>query len=124
MKNKMAACIALGTATVAAAAPGPSASPPRPAAFAACAVCHKTEKGASNGIGPNLFGIGGKKAGAVTGFNFSPAMKQSNVVWDKQRLTAFITAPNTVVPGTRMPYAGMKNPAAVASIADYILALK
>lgn len=128
MKNKVAACIALsvavGAATGAVAAPGPSASLSRPVAFAACAVCHKTEKGAPNGIGPNLFGIGGKKAGAVPGFNFSPAMKQSNVVWDKQRLTAFITAPSTLVPGTRMPYAGMKNPAAVASIADYILALK
>lgn len=126
MKNKVvSACIvlgiAMGTATISSAAPGPSA---RPATFAACAVCHKTEKGAPNGIGPNLFGIGGKKAGTVPGFNFSAAMKQSKVVWDKQKLTTFITAPRTVVPGTRMPYAGMKDPAAAASIADYILTLK
>lgn len=127
--NKMAAaCIALsitaGAATVSAAAPGASAAPARPATFAACAMCHKTENGAPNGLGPNLFGIGGKKAGVVPGFNFSPAMKQSKGVWDKQKLTAFIIAPRSVVPGTTMSYAGMKDPAAAARIADYILALK
>jgi cytochrome c len=96
----------------------------KPAGFAICGVCHKVEKGAPNGIGPNLFGVGGTKAGEVPGFNFSPAMKQSGIVWTKPKLVAFITAPQKVVPGTKMMFAGMKDPKVANAIATYVLSLK
>lgn len=105
-------------------APALAAPLPRPAAFGVCAACHKTEKGAPPSIGPNLFGIGGTKAGEVPGFNFSPAMKNSKVKWTKANLVAYIQEPQKIVPGNRMPFGGLKNPAAAAQIADYILSLK
>jgi cytochrome c len=106
------------------AAPALAAPLPRPAAFGICSVCHKTEKGAPNTIGPNLFGIGNTKAGSVPGFAFSPAMKKSKVKWTRANLIAFIQEPQKVVPGTRMPFGGLKNPESAAQIADYILSLK
>jgi len=106
------------------AAPAFAAPLPKPAAFGVCATCHKVDKGAPSTIGPNLFGIGNTKAGEVAGFNFSPAMKSSKVKWTKADLTAFIQQPQKVVPGTRMPFGGLKNPEQAAQIADYILSLK
>lgn len=105
-------------------APAFAAPLPRPAAFGICSACHKTDKGAPSTIGPNLFGIGNTKAGSVPGFAFSPAMQKSNIKWTKANLTAFIQDPQKVVPGTRMPFGGLKNPESAAQIADYILSLK
>lgn len=106
------------------AAPAFSAPLPRPAAFGICSACHKVDKGAPNTIGPNLWGIANTKAGAVSGFNFSPAMKNSKVKWTRASLIAFIQEPQKTIPGNRMPFAGVRNPAMAAQIADYILSLK
>lgn len=106
------------------AAPALAAPLPRPAAFAQCSVCHKTEAGAPNGLGPNLWGVGGRVSGSVPGFAYSPALKAAKIKWNKADLVAFITAPQKRVPGNRMPYAGQKDPAASGAIADYLLSLK
>lgn len=110
--------------TLSLAAPAVAAPLAKPPVFGVCAVCHKTDKGAPNGIGPNLWGIGNTKAGEVPGFAFSPAMKASKIKWTRDKLIAFIQEPQKTVPGTRMPFAGLKNPTAAAQIADYILSLK
>ena len=106
------------------AAPALAAPLPKPASFGVCGACHKVDKGAPNGLGPNLWGIGNTKAGAVPGFAFSPAMKNSKVKWTRDNLVAFIQAPQKTIPGTRMPFGGLKNPDSAAQIADYILSLK
>jgi cytochrome c len=110
--------------TLSLAAPAFAAPLPRPAAFGICAACHKTEKGAPNSIGPNLWGIGGTRAGELDGFNFSPAMKASKIKWTKATLTQFIQEPQKTIPGNRMPFGGLKNPQSAGQIADYILSLK
>ncbi len=97
---------------------------PRPAAFAICAACHVTAANATSTIGPNLWKVSGRKAGALSSFNYSPAMKASKLVWNKATLTAFASAPQTAVPGNRMPYAGQKDPAAAQAIVGYLLSLK
>jgi cytochrome c len=99
------------------------AAPVRPAAFAACAICHKTGPTDTSTMGPSLWKIGGRRAGAAT-FNYSPAMKGSNIVWNKQTLIAFLTDPKKVIPGNRMAYMGQKNPKTAAEIADYLMKLK
>ncbi len=76
--------------------------------FQACAACHTTDH--ANRVGPGLGGIIGRKAGTVPGFPYSNAMKQSDVVWDAKILDAYVESPQQVVPGNRMPYAGLKNP--------------
>lgn len=97
---------------------------PKPSQFAQCAACHKVDKGAKHGLGPTLWGVGGTKAGEMEGFTFSPAMKKSGIVWNKENLVRFITDPKKAVPGNKMAFAGQKNAAAAAALADYILSLK
>lgn len=105
-------------------APAAAAPLPRPAIFGVCAACHKVDKGAPNSLGPNLWGIGNTRAGTVPGFNHSPAMKNAKIKWTRENLIAFIQDPRKTVPGNRMPFGGLKNPASAAQIADYLMSLK
>jgi cytochrome c len=73
-------------------------------AFHPCASCHQLGDGRGGGFGPALDGVIGRRAGSVAGFAYSPAMRQSGVVWTEQRLAAFIQSPDKVVPGTRMRF--------------------
>jgi cytochrome c len=92
--------------------------------FARCAICHKTTTGSGNGLGPNLFGVGGRKAGSIAGFNYSSAMKNSGITWSEDRLEAYITDPKGVVPGNRMAFAGISNHAQADDVVAYLMTLK
>jgi len=59
-------------------------------------------------LGPSLAGIIGRKAGAEANYNYSPAMKQANIVWDAKALDAYLADPQKVVPGNKMPFPGLK----------------
>lgn len=96
----------------------------KPGSFAMCGVCHKVEKGAPSGLGPNLWGIGGTVAGTVPGYTFSPAMKKAGFKWTRDKLIAYIGDPRATVPGNKMAYMGQKDPKQAALIADYLLSLK
>jgi len=74
--------------------------------FQDCAACHKLEAGANN-VGPSLHGIFERKAGELADFRYSPAIKRSGIAWTPEMLDKFITDPQAMVPGNRMPYAGM-----------------
>lgn len=89
-------------------------------AFGRCAICHKTTAGSGNGIGPNLFGIVGRKAGSIPGFDYSDAMKKSDITWTIEKLAAYITSPKGVVPGNRMPYAGASSASQADDVAAYL----
>lgn len=93
-----------------------------PAAFATCRACHSAEPG-RNGVGPSLFGIVGTKAGDVPGYNFSPALKESGVTWDRQTLDTWLQGPMQMVPGTNMVI-GVSNPEKRKEIIDYLETLK
>jgi nitrite reductase (NO-forming) len=75
--------------------------------FRKCQACHSLDAG-KNGVGPSLARIVGEKAGDAPGYNFSPAMKASNLVWDAATLDAYLTDPQKVVPGNKMPFPGLK----------------
>jgi cytochrome c len=74
--------------------------------FGDCAACHKLEAGANN-VGPSLHGVFTRKAGEIADFRYSPAIKRSGISWTPETLDKFITDPQGLVPGNRMPYAGM-----------------
>ena len=101
-----------------------AAAPQKPAAFAQCAVCHTVDKSGTNGIGPNLMGVYGEKAGSKKGFNFSPAMKAWGKKLDDASLNAFLENPRKSVPGTKMAFAGMKDAAKRKAIIDWLKAQK
>jgi cytochrome c len=90
--------------------------------FNACAVCHATDH--TNRVGPSLEGIIGRKAGTAPGFRYSRAMKNSGVVWDEKMLDAFLESPQEAVPGTIMPYAGLKGTTDRADLIAYLVTLK
>ena len=93
--------------------------------FAAqCAMCHTATKGGPAILGPNLFGVIGRKAGTVAGYNYSPAMKAAGWVWNEERLTAYLPAPRVLVPGTKMTYGGLHNPAQLDDLIAYLAAQK
>jgi cytochrome c len=87
--------------------------------FQDCAACHKLEPGANN-VGPSLHGIFTRKAGELADFRYSPAIKRSGIVWSPETLDTFITDPQAVVPGNRMPYAGMANASDRADLIAYL----
>ena len=66
-----------------------------------CAGCHSLDQ---DRIGPRHRGLIGRKAGAVEGFEYSPALRASRIVWNAQTLDAWLTNPERLVPGQRMNY--------------------
>ena len=75
--------------------------------FRKCQACHSMEPGKMI-LGPSLAGIIGRKAGSEPSYNYSPAMKQANIVWDAKALDAYLVDPQKVVPGNKMPFPGLK----------------
>jgi len=88
-----------------------------------CRACHaiKADEPAKT-TGPSLHGVFGAKAGAKPGFNYSPAMKASGIVWNDKTMDALITSPTKTVRGTRMSFAGIPDPAKRAALIAYIKA--
>ena len=90
-----------------------------PAAFGQCKVCHSVEKG-KHGVGPSLAGVYGTKAAEIADYKFSPAMQKSGLTWDDATLDRYLAAPMKVVPGTKMSFAGLADPAKRAEIIAYM----
>ena len=104
--------------------PAAAAPSPRPAAFSICAICHVTTQGQKPTIGPNLFGVSERGSGELAGYAYSPAMKGIGLKWTPEKLAAFITAPQTIVPGTKMAFGGLKDPEKVKDVVEYLESLK
>jgi cytochrome c len=92
--------------------------------FNRCVICHSNSKGAPNKLGPNLFGVVGRKAGTSPGFSYSAAMKRAGFVWTPAKLTDYLAAPQKLVPGNTMPFAGIADPRQRADIVAYLGTLK
>jgi cytochrome c len=92
--------------------------------FKKCVACHKVEKGAPSGVGPNLHGIVGKAVASVEGFNYSAAMKAKGGVWDAATLDAYLENPRKAVTGTKMAFAGISNAEERKALIDYLAAQK
>ena len=97
-------------ASPAAVADATTATSSTPAVFAQCAACHTVKQGV-NAIGPSLFGVVGRKAGSLAGYAYSDALKASGKTWDEASLDVWLTNPMKDVPGTKMTFAGLADPA-------------
>lgn len=95
-----------------------------PAQFAVCGACHTTATDGASSMGPNLRGIEGRRAGTLSGYAYSAAMRDSQIVWSRAELDVFLTNPASKVPGTYMPFAGIVDAVDRSAILDYLTSLR
>jgi cytochrome c len=124
MKNRLFFCPALMMIACLASTGAALADPVAGAAVfkAQCSTCHAVAAG-KNIIGPSLAGIVGRKSGSVEGFRYSDANKAANVTWTEAKLDPYLASPKTVVPGTTMTYAGLKDAGKRADLISYLATL-
>ena len=91
--------------------------------FKKCQACHTGEKAGANKVGPNLWNIIGEKKAHMAGFAFSDAMQKSPGDWSYDALNQFLTKPSAYVPGTKMTFAGIREPQERANVIAYLRTL-
>jgi cytochrome c len=92
------------------------------ASVALCKVCHAFDKGAPSPIGPNLYGVVGRKIASLEGFNYSPALKAkaSEGDWTFEHLDLWLTNPQAFASGTTMAFPGIPDLQTRADVIDFL----
>jgi len=88
-----------------------------------CETCHTFEKGGSNRVGPNLWGVVDRPKASEEGFNYSAAMKAAGGKWTFDELNKFLTNPRQDIPGTAMTFAGINRDRQRADVIAYLRTL-
>ncbi|MFN3892346.1 MAG: c-type cytochrome [Beijerinckiaceae bacterium] len=88
--------------------------------FAKCRPCHMIGENAKNGVGPILNGVIGRAAGSVAGYNYSAANRDSGLTWNDATFLEYIAAPQAKIKGTKMAFAGIKDPKEAANLLAYL----
>lgn len=66
-----------------------------------CGGCHSVD---SHRIGPMHKGVFGRRAGSAAGYEYSPALKSSSLIWVDATLDQWLTDPESTIPGQAMGY--------------------
>jgi cytochrome c len=95
------------------------------AKFKACAACHQVKKDAPSAVAPNLWGIVNRPKAAQADYaaKYSEAMKAKGGEWSYENLALFLHLPKAYLPGTKMVYNGIKDPAEIAGLIAYLRTL-
>jgi cytochrome c len=82
-----------------------------PELFAKCSACHTLTADGGNKAGPPLAGLFGRRAGSVATYAYSPALRESGIVWTEETVARlFDVGPDRFVPGSKMPLQRLPNP--------------
>ena len=89
-----------------------------------CIGCHSVSSGVQ-GTGPSLFGVAGRKAGSLPGYEFSPAMKSSDLSWTAENLDNHLKNTRNFIPDNRMGrfFPGVPDAQVRADIIKYLSTL-
>lgn len=66
-----------------------------------CIGCHSIDE---NRAGPAHKGVFGRKAGSAKGFDYSLALKSSNLVWNERTLDRWLADPESTIAGQKMGF--------------------
>ena len=88
--------------------------------FKKCAACHSIAKGGANKIGPALWGVIGRKAGAVPNYKYSKALVAHGKAWSFEEMNGFLIKPKDWIKGTKMSFAGLKKAEDRAAVILYM----
>jgi cytochrome c len=89
--------------------------------FRACVACHTLRPDQGVRAGPTLAGIFGRKIATLPGYNFSPALKQLDIVWTPETVSKlFEVGPAQYTPGTKMPQQTIGSAADRAALVKFL----
>ena len=87
---------------------------------ALCKVCHTFDKGGAVLVGPNLYGIVGKKIASQEGVNYTAALKAKEGDWTYEHLDVWLTNPQAFAPGTTMAFPGVPDAKKRANVVAFM----
>jgi len=88
--------------------------------FKKCSACHMIAADGKNMIGPNLWGVIGRKAGAIDDYKYSKAMLAYAKEWTFEEMNSYLIKPQAYVKGTKMAFAGLRKEKDRASVILYM----
>jgi cytochrome c len=94
---------------------------------AKCKACHSFDNGGPNRVGPNQWGIYGSHFAHKSDYSYSSALAEkaaSGAKWDDAALDGFLASPRDYLPGNKMQFNGIKNPAERADLIAWLKTLK
>jgi cytochrome c len=89
-----------------------------------CGACHNFQEGQGPKVGPDLYGVVGRKVASKPGFNYSAALKaHGGDTWTFEELNKWLKDPRADVPGTAMTFAGLTSEKQRADVIAYLNSL-
>ena len=91
--------------------------------FKKCRACHDVGPEAKNKVGPMLNDVIGRTAGTVPQFAYSEANKSAGakgLTWSEESLFQYLEDPRAFMPGTKMAFAGLKDPQDRSDLIAYL----
>jgi cytochrome c len=85
-----------------------------------CETCHNVQKGKGPKIGPDLWGVVGRKVASADGFQYSDAIKKLGGEWSFDKLNEWLESPQKMAPGTKMTFAGVKDEQQRADVVAFL----
>ncbi|CAN1518930.1 cytochrome c family protein [Limnohabitans sp. B9-3] len=84
-----------------------------------CSECHTMKEG-KNKKGPSIYGVLGRKAATISDYDYSTAIRTSNILWTEDKLDEYIANPAKVLPGGKMKYEGLRDAGKREDIIKYL----